>query len=73
MSEQRTALREFLTLGEAAEILRLSRATIWRRIRDGDLEACYFGQRSCRIPKAALDDYIAGSMRASRPGGGNGD
>ncbi len=69
MPEKQIAFPEFLTLGEAAEILRLSRATLWRRIKSGDIEACYFGQRSCRIPRLALDDFIERSVRAFRPGG----
>ncbi len=72
MSEQRIALPEFLTLAEVAEVLRISRATLWRRIQGGELQACYFGKRSCRIPRLALDDFIARSTRASRPGGDNG-
>jgi len=55
----------FLTLKETAALLRLSPATVWRRIQSGDLEACYFGERSCRIPRSAIDDFVKRSFRVS--------
>lgn len=57
-------LTEFLTLKEAAALLRLSPATIWRRIKSGKIEACYFGERSCRIPRSAIEEFVERSMRS---------
>lgn len=49
-----TARRRYCTMDEAAQVLDLSRDTIRRMIRQGDLEARKFG-RSVRITIESLD------------------
>lgn len=53
MSELNTP--QYLTMDEAAQALAVSRDTIRRLIRSGDLEARKIG-KSVRIPAAALAD-----------------
>lgn len=54
---------KFMTVSEVAVVLRLSKMTVYRLIRAGDLQALRFG-RVFRIPQAAVAQY----MRDSRPG-----
>jgi excisionase family DNA binding protein len=49
---------ELWTVAEVAKKLRLSEATVWRRIYSGDLESVRDG-RSRRIAPAAVAEYIA--------------
>ncbi len=51
------------TAEEVAQILRVHLRTIHRMIKRGELEA-FTVDREYRIPRSALDDYIA---RRSRP------
>ena len=68
----------FLTIREAANILRVSEGTIRNAVGSGRLRAFRFGNRggSIRIATADLDDYIAGAAttplasRTSAPTGG---
>ncbi len=52
-----------LTINEAAEQLRVSRATVYRLINDGRLAtvdiARIAGQTRTRVPRQAIADYIA--------------
>lgn len=48
----------FLTVAEVAAVMRLSRATVYRLMRDHEIMAVRFG-RSYRIPEAAVAEYIA--------------
>ncbi|MBW4061538.1 helix-turn-helix domain-containing protein [Candidatus Saccharibacteria bacterium] len=48
---------DFLTTTEAATILRVSKATIWRLIDSGRMKA-YRVRRSWRISRADLEDFI---------------
>jgi excisionase family DNA binding protein len=56
----------FLTIREAAGVLRVSESTIRNAISSGQLRAFRFGARggSIRITWADLDDYIAGVATA---------
>lgn len=47
----------FLTVGEVAEYMRLSRMTVYRMIERGEIPALRVG-RSFRVPKAALDNVL---------------
>ena len=49
----------FLTIFEAASILRVSKQTVYRLVRTGDLEAIRVG-RSFRIPAHALRPPVSG-------------
>lgn len=52
-----------LTVDQAAKALSVSRATVWRLVAAGRLEAVHIG-RSVRIPAEALDDFVARLRRA---------
>ena len=56
----------FLTIREAAHVLRVSESTIRNAIGSGRLRAFRFGNRggSIRIAQADLDDYISGAATA---------
>jgi excisionase family DNA binding protein len=47
----------YLTLPEVAERLKVSRRTIYRWIKSGDLDAYQFG-REYRITESALKDFL---------------
>jgi excisionase family DNA binding protein len=53
------------TAAEAARYLRSSRETIYGACREGLLDHYYMG-RALRIPRRALDDYIAHRVRAQQ-------
>lgn len=50
----------FLKVAEVAEMLRVSRMSVYRLIHCGDLEAVRFG-RNFRVPEHAVDAYLRGS------------
>lgn len=50
---------------EAAEMLSLSRTTIFELLRRGELRSIKIG-RSRRIPASALEEFVAG-IKDSRP------
>ena len=47
----------YLTVAEVADLMRLSRMTVYRFINRGDLPAVRVG-RSFRVPQDALDAYL---------------
>lgn len=47
----------FLTVGEVAEMMRVSTMTVYRMVHSGDLPAVRFG-RSFRIPESAVSQII---------------
>ncbi|UQN16146.1 helix-turn-helix domain-containing protein [Gulosibacter sp. ACHW.36C] len=49
----------FLTVAEVAELMRVSKMTVYRMVHAGDLPAVKFG-RSYRVPESAVQDTIAG-------------
>ncbi len=57
----------YLTLPEVAERLKVSRRTIYRWIKSGDLNAYQFG-REYRITESALKDFLE-AHRARAKGG----
>jgi excisionase family DNA binding protein len=54
-----------LRVEEAAPLLRLSRTEVFALIKKGELTSIKIGRRR-RIPRQALDDYIA--ARLAQPG-----
>jgi excisionase family DNA binding protein len=50
----------YLTLDEAAELLRVSRNTVKRLIQAGTLPATYPSPRRTLISRHVLEDYLAG-------------
>lgn len=50
----------FLTVNEVAELMRVSRMTVYRLVHSGELPAVRVG-RSFRVPQDALDAYLRSS------------
>lgn len=53
---------EFLTVGEVADILYVSKMTVYRMIENGDLPAAVINNRSYRVKRGDLDSYIESVM-----------
>ncbi len=47
----------FLTVAEVAEMVRVSRMTVYRWIHNGELPAVRFG-RSFRVPQQAVEQFM---------------
>ena len=47
----------FLTVAEVAEMMRVSRMTVYRQVHSGDLPAVRFG-RSFRVPESAVTEAL---------------
>jgi len=47
----------FLTVAEVAEIMRVSKMTVYRLVHSGELPAVRFG-RSYRVPETAVTDAV---------------
>ena len=63
MSKSRDGLREvrFLTVAEVAEVMRVSKMTVYRMVHSGELPAVRVG-RSFRVPEQAVQDYLKGAF-----------
>lgn len=48
---------KFLTVAEVAELMRVSKMTVYRMVQNGNLPAIRVG-RSYRVPKSAVDQYL---------------
>ena len=57
MAEQLGAPR-FLTVAEVAELMRVSKMTVYRMVHAGELPAVRMG-RSFRVPQVAVENLIA--------------
>lgn len=51
----------FLTVAEVADILRVSKMTVYRMVHSGDLPAMQVG-RSFRVPERAVEQYLAAGL-----------
>ena len=47
----------FLTVAEVAELMRVSKMTVYRLVHSGELAAVQVG-RSYRVPEQAVHDYL---------------
>lgn len=63
-SEGALAEVKFLTVAEVAELMRVSKMTVYRLVHSGDLTAVRVG-RSFRVPERAVHDYLRGAFRES--------
>lgn len=61
----------YLTVAEVAEVMRVSRMTVYRFVQRGDLPAVRVG-RSYRVPADALDAYLAAAEVAPEDGEASG-
>lgn len=51
----------FLTVGEVADYMRLSRMTVYRMIERGEMPALRVG-RSFRVPRVAIEQIVSQTM-----------
>lgn len=51
----------FLTVAEVAEVMRVSKMTVYRLVHSGEMPAVRFG-RSYRVPEAAVEQYLKGAV-----------
>jgi excisionase family DNA binding protein len=65
MSQEPGRVR-YLTVEEVAELVRVSRMTVYRWVRSGDLPAVRVG-RSFRIPQDSLDAFLRSSSTVPLP------
>lgn len=52
---------KFLTVAEVAEIMRVSKMTVYRLVHSGELPAVRVG-RSFRVNEAAVNEYLKSSV-----------
>ncbi|GAA1869315.1 helix-turn-helix domain-containing protein [Paeniglutamicibacter psychrophenolicus] len=69
VESQNFANARFMTVAEVAEVMRVSKMTVYRLVHAGDLPAVRFG-RSYRVPESAVQEYLraAGFGRDSSTG-----
>ncbi len=48
---------QFLTVAEVADVMRVSKMTVYRLVHSGELPAVRFG-RSFRVPASAVDEVV---------------
>jgi excisionase family DNA binding protein len=48
---------QFLTVAEVAELMRVSKMTVYRLVHSGEMPAVRFG-RSFRVPETAVEQYV---------------
>jgi excisionase family DNA binding protein len=48
---------QFLTVAEVADLMRVSKMTVYRLVHAGDLPAVQFG-RSYRVPESAVGEFL---------------
>jgi excisionase family DNA binding protein len=56
---------QFLTVGEVAVILRVSKMTVYRLLKSGELESIRVG-RSFRVPEQAVNQYLQAAFVGGR-------
>lgn len=59
---------EYVTVAQAADLLKVSRSTLWRWIDQGNLPAYRFGRRRVQIRRADLENLII-PARGEKGGG----
>mgnify|MGYP001661154948 CR=1 FL=1 len=55
----------FLSVADVAEVLYVSKMTVYRMVENGDLPALKINKRTYRIRQEDLDAYIAANMTRS--------
>lgn len=58
MSPDSTSAPQFLTVAEVADIVRVSRMTVYRMVHAGELPAVRVGN-SYRVPKDSVDELLS--------------
>ncbi|CAM3124808.1 Helix-turn-helix domain protein [Arthrobacter ulcerisalmonis] len=60
-AEQNFSNSKFLTVAEVAEVMRVSKMTVYRLVHAGEMPAVRFG-RSYRVPEAAVENYLRNAV-----------
>ncbi|MCX6498868.1 MAG: helix-turn-helix domain-containing protein [Arthrobacter sp.] len=60
-SEANFSNARFLTVAEVAEVMRVSKMTVYRLVHSGEMPAVRFG-RSYRVPETAVEQYLKGAV-----------
>lgn len=55
----------FLTVSEVADVMRVSKMTVYRLVHSGELPAVRFG-RSYRVPESAVQQVLRNAVRDRR-------
>ena len=55
----------FLTVSEVADVMRVSKMTVYRLVRSGELPAVRFG-RSYRVPESAVQQVLKNAVADPR-------
>jgi len=66
--EQNFSNVHFLTVSEVAEVMRVSKMTVYRLVHSGELPAVRFG-RSYRVPESAVQAYLHSAFVEGRQDG----
>ncbi len=61
---ERLAEVNFLTVAEVAQVMRVSKMTVYRLVHSGELTAVRVG-RSFRVPEHAVHGYLRGAFQAT--------
>jgi excisionase family DNA binding protein len=70
MAEQQNfADVHFLTVSEVAEVMRVSKMTVYRLVHSGELPAVRFG-RSYRVPETAVQRFLRAAFLDEAEGDG---
>ena len=60
-SEANFSNARFLTVAEVADVMRVSKMTVYRLVHSGEMPAVRFG-RSYRVPETAVEQYLKGAV-----------
>lgn len=62
--ERRLGEMSFMTVAEVAEVMRVSKMTVYRLVHSGELPSVRVG-RSFRVPEKAVQDYLQDSYHGT--------
>lgn len=58
----------FMTVAEVADVMRVSKMTVYRLVHSGELPAVQFG-RSYRVPESAVEQFLGSARIEHRESG----
>lgn len=58
----------FMTVAEVADVMRVSKMTVYRLVHSGELPAVQFG-RSYRVPESAVEQFLGSARLEGRQSG----
>ena len=64
---------ELLTVEEGARLLTISKPTLWRMLRTGELPVVRIAKRGTRVKRSDIEAYIARHYITEKPNEGKGD